>query len=220
MHEPLLPFQYKGREHLVWPFLFLLLFPHSNTKEENIWCGYFFLSFCFPDLSPSPGQLNRQGHYSSSTPAVMKNVLFMVSVVLFTMTLIMPAFRIFFLCFKRICRRRLTLESREASIDLRRLPHEKTAAERFHVFVYESKNYSDRGFECAVCLCELEEREKGRILPGCKHSFHVDSSTNGSTRIRPARFVEPTPELTGRCHGREMNQSFGKRIRCEILVNC
>ncbi|XP_042060838.1 RING-H2 finger protein ATL2-like [Salvia splendens] len=28
--------------------------------------------------------------------------------------------------------------------------------------------------ECAVCLSEFEEGETGRILPECKHSFHVD----------------------------------------------
>lgn len=27
--------------------------------------------------------------------------------------------------------------------------------------------------ECAVCLCEFEEAEKGRLLPSCKHSFHT-----------------------------------------------
>ncbi|XP_021721577.1 RING-H2 finger protein ATL2-like [Chenopodium quinoa] len=28
--------------------------------------------------------------------------------------------------------------------------------------------------ECAVCLSEFEEREKGRLLPKCKHCFHVE----------------------------------------------
>lgn len=28
--------------------------------------------------------------------------------------------------------------------------------------------------ECAVCLSEFEEGERGRVLPKCKHSFHVD----------------------------------------------
>lgn len=28
--------------------------------------------------------------------------------------------------------------------------------------------------ECAVCLSEFEESESGRVLPNCKHTFHVD----------------------------------------------
>ncbi|KAJ4881176.1 RING/U-box superfamily protein [Raphanus sativus] len=28
--------------------------------------------------------------------------------------------------------------------------------------------------ECAVCLSEFEESEPGRVLPSCKHAFHVE----------------------------------------------
>ncbi|XWS12230.1 hypothetical protein CRYUN_Cryun37aG0071900 [Craigia yunnanensis] len=31
-----------------------------------------------------------------------------------------------------------------------------------------------KGLECAVCLCELVEGEKARLLPKCNHGFHVD----------------------------------------------
>lgn len=41
------------------------------------------------------------------------------------------------------------------------------------MFVYKSQDFID-GLECAVCLCELEENEKARLLPNCKHGFHVD----------------------------------------------
>ncbi|GLJ09585.1 hypothetical protein SUGI_0112380 [Cryptomeria japonica] len=90
------------------------------------------------------------------------------------MALLAAAFTIFVLCLKRLCRHRPPLENSGDSVDLPRLPQEKPVAESFPVFVYESENYSERGFECAVCLCEFEEREKGRTLPACKHSFHVD----------------------------------------------
>ncbi|XP_047969842.1 RING-H2 finger protein ATL5-like [Salvia hispanica] len=40
-------------------------------------------------------------------------------------------------------------------------------------FIYQSEN-QEFPAECAVCLSEFEERETGRILPECKHCFHVD----------------------------------------------
>lgn len=41
------------------------------------------------------------------------------------------------------------------------------------MFVYKSQNFAD-GLECAVCLSELKENEKARLLPNCRHSFHVE----------------------------------------------
>ncbi|KAL6188551.1 hypothetical protein ACLB2K_039943 [Fragaria x ananassa] len=42
------------------------------------------------------------------------------------------------------------------------------------VFVYESKTHPEAVLECAVCLSEFEENETGRVLPKCKHSFHIE----------------------------------------------
>ncbi|XP_022956344.1 RING-H2 finger protein ATL2 [Cucurbita moschata] len=41
------------------------------------------------------------------------------------------------------------------------------------VFTFSSKSFSDP-IDCAVCLSEFEENEKGRTLPKCRHSFHTD----------------------------------------------
>ncbi|KAK8985408.1 hypothetical protein V6N11_068665 [Hibiscus sabdariffa] len=42
------------------------------------------------------------------------------------------------------------------------------------VFTFSSESHPDSALECAVCLSEFEENESGRILPKCKHSFHLD----------------------------------------------
>ncbi|KAI4355351.1 hypothetical protein L6164_004132 [Bauhinia variegata] len=41
------------------------------------------------------------------------------------------------------------------------------------VLVFQPKEFKD-GLECAVCLSELVQGEKARILPECNHGFHVD----------------------------------------------
>ncbi|KAF2289150.1 hypothetical protein P3X46_005931 [Hevea brasiliensis] len=65
------------------------------------------------------------------------------------------------------------------------------------VFVYSSKTYPD-SIECAVCLSEFEENEKGRILPKCNHSFHIECIDmwfhSHSTCPLCRSPVEPVPE--------------------------
>ncbi|KAI4325386.1 hypothetical protein MLD38_030791 [Melastoma candidum] len=41
------------------------------------------------------------------------------------------------------------------------------------VVVYRQEDFKD-GLECAVCLCDVAEGEKARILPKCSHGFHVE----------------------------------------------
>ncbi|CAL5415469.1 unnamed protein product [Camellia sinensis] len=41
------------------------------------------------------------------------------------------------------------------------------------VFVYSAETHPE-SLECAVCLSEFQENEKGRLLPKCNHSFHID----------------------------------------------
>ncbi|KAJ9187805.1 hypothetical protein P3X46_003222 [Hevea brasiliensis] len=44
--------------------------------------------------------------------------------------------------------------------------------ETLPTLVYSSKT-QDSVLECAVCLSEFQDGEKGRVLPNCKHTFHV-----------------------------------------------
>lgn len=56
---------------------------------------------------------------------------------------------------------------------LRNVGLDTAVIETLPMFVYKSQNFGD-GLECAVCLSELEENEKGRFLPNCRHSFHLE----------------------------------------------
>ncbi|KAJ9154523.1 hypothetical protein P3X46_027846 [Hevea brasiliensis] len=65
------------------------------------------------------------------------------------------------------------------------------------VFVYSSKTHPD-SIECAVCLSEFEENEKGRTLPKCNHNFHIECIDmwfhSHSTCPLCRSPVEPVPE--------------------------
>ncbi|KAG6664253.1 RING-H2 finger protein ATL2 [Carya illinoinensis] len=42
------------------------------------------------------------------------------------------------------------------------------------VFLYSSKTHPEPTPDCPVCLSEFEENEKGRTLPKCGHTFHIE----------------------------------------------
>lgn len=39
---------------------------------------------------------------------------------------------------------------------------------------FNSKDFKDDVLECVVCLSELADRDKARVLPSCDHLFHVE----------------------------------------------
>ncbi|KAH9313166.1 hypothetical protein KI387_028201, partial [Taxus chinensis] len=52
---------------------------------------------------------------------------------------------------------------------------EKWVIETLPVFVFRAENDKDKeGLECGIRLCEFEEKEMARLLPKCRHSFHID----------------------------------------------
>ncbi|CAH8357758.1 unnamed protein product [Eruca vesicaria subsp. sativa] len=48
-----------------------------------------------------------------------------------------------------------------------------TVIKSLPVFTFSDATHKDP-IECAVCLSEFQESESGRVMPNCKHSFHVD----------------------------------------------
>lgn len=51
---------------------------------------------------------------------------------------------------------------------------EKTLIESLPFFRFSSLKGSREGLECAVCLSKFEDIEILRLLPKCKHAFHID----------------------------------------------
>ncbi|KAJ7553329.1 hypothetical protein O6H91_06G093400 [Diphasiastrum complanatum] len=50
---------------------------------------------------------------------------------------------------------------------------DKAVFESLPTFIY-SWGLMNKGVDCAVCLCEFEEKESGRLLPMCNHMFHTE----------------------------------------------
>ncbi|CAO2822887.1 unnamed protein product [Amaranthus hypochondriacus] len=50
---------------------------------------------------------------------------------------------------------------------------DKTIVESLPFFRFSSLKGSKQGLQCAVCLAEFEEMEILRLLPKCKHGFHI-----------------------------------------------
>lgn len=69
-------------------------------------------------------------------------------------------------------RRRFNFTGQEPA-SLQNVGLDSTVLKSLPVFVHKSQNLTDE-LECAVCLSKLEENEKCRLLPNCRHSFHVE----------------------------------------------
>ncbi|KAL0857422.1 hypothetical protein Bca101_062576 [Brassica carinata] len=67
------------------------------------------------------------------------------------------------------------------------------------VFAFSDATHKDP-IGCAVCLSEFEEGEAGRVLPSCKHAFHVECIDmwfhSHSTCPLCRALVEPPPATT------------------------
>lgn len=51
---------------------------------------------------------------------------------------------------------------------------DKTAIESLPFFRFSSLKGSKQGLECSICLSKFEDIEILRLLPKCKHAFHID----------------------------------------------
>lgn len=71
-------------------------------------------------------------------------------------------------------RRRLDFTGQEHFVGGENVGLDKATIDSLPMFVYKPPQTDEAVLECAVCLCEFEEAEKGRLLPKCNHSFHTE----------------------------------------------
>lgn len=70
-------------------------------------------------------------------------------------------------------RRREARRARTTEVAAHQRGLDPLALRSIPMVVYNPKDFKD-GLECAVCLSEVSQGEKARILPKCNHGFHVD----------------------------------------------
>lgn len=119
---------------------------------------------------------NDLGYDNSKAVAISSKLMVAAFVVLFTVIFFIVVLHIYARCFwgrrGSFRRHRLAFTSDQDPPRLQRIGLAKSAIEAIPTFVYRAENHKE-GLECAVCLCEFEENEGGRLLPKCHHSFHV-----------------------------------------------
>lgn len=70
-------------------------------------------------------------------------------------------------------RRRIARGRPQPSAVAHRRGLDPTALQSLPAVVYDPKDFKE-GLECAVCLSEVSQGEKARLLPKCNHGFHVE----------------------------------------------
>lgn len=74
---------------------------------------------------------------------------------------------------RRRRRRFVFAPGQDPTISAHRKGLEPSVLRSLPVIVYRPEEFKE-GLECAVCLSELSQGEKARLLPKCNHGFHVD----------------------------------------------
>ncbi|KAJ0968170.1 hypothetical protein J5N97_025087 [Dioscorea zingiberensis] len=59
-------------------------------------------------------------------------------------------------------------------VPIRSVGMEPSAIAKLPMFGYKRRHDENASMECSVCLSVLEDEEVVRMLPGCRHVFHVD----------------------------------------------
>ncbi|KAF3792234.1 RING-H2 finger protein [Nymphaea thermarum] len=103
-------------------------------------------------------------------------------------------------------RRRFVFTTDQDPVRVQRRGLDPAVIRSLPVFDFQAKSHED-GLECAVCLSEFEDGEKARLLPACRHSFHVDCidmwfhSHSTCPLCRTVVKVEPTVVATSTSEG-------------------
>ncbi|KAI8553821.1 hypothetical protein RHMOL_Rhmol05G0045900 [Rhododendron molle] len=130
---------------------------------------------CFVQAQSAPGQNNSSGSNFKPNVAIVIGIMS-----------IMVSLTFILIVYAKFCRRTDNARNDDhQSVDNLQIPNgfvrqnslyhgvDKTVIESIPFFRFSSLKGSRRGLECTVCLSKFEDVEILRLLPNCKHAFHI-----------------------------------------------
>ncbi|XP_076942523.1 RING-H2 finger protein ATL2-like [Bidens hawaiensis] len=127
----------------------------SNYKSKKKECNTVSISSLNPALASQ----------QSSTKLSNMVLLWIIWIFIVIMFLILLYF------VSRHCRPYARQESNDHVNEQRGM--DRTFLQTIRVVRFDPERFQD-GLQCAVCLCEVKEGEKTRVLPECEHGFHME----------------------------------------------
>ncbi|XP_077210623.1 E3 ubiquitin-protein ligase ATL42-like [Tasmannia lanceolata] len=144
----------------------------------NLICCFLFLFFFVVKAQTNQSNMSNDDDISKSGPSFQPSIAVVIGIlsIMFSLTFLL-------LMYAKFCHIRtselfngedadhqnhgiLNSISRFSGID-------KTVIESLPFFKFSSLKGTKQGLECAVCLSKFEDSEILRLLPKCKHAFHI-----------------------------------------------
>ncbi|KAL1223686.1 RING-H2 finger protein ATL2 [Cardamine amara subsp. amara] len=138
--------------------------------------------------SNDPNPMGRSGEDPSKTYAMSGKIMLSAIIILFFVVILMVFLHLYARWYLLRARRRhlrrrsrnrratmvfFTADPSTATSVVTSRGLDSTVLKSLPIFTFSDSTHKDP-IECAVCLSEFEENESGRVLPNCKHTFHVD----------------------------------------------
>ncbi|PIN11683.1 hypothetical protein CDL12_15713 [Handroanthus impetiginosus] len=124
--------------------------------------------------------VNAQNPSDSAEDSIIKNFEPSLAIVIGLLSIIF-SLAFILLLYAKFCHRTMSPNNTTHQIQdglLRARPHlpgiDKRVLETLPLFRFSWLRGSREGLECAVCLARFEDIEVLRLLPKCKHAFHID----------------------------------------------
>ncbi|XP_042499117.1 E3 ubiquitin-protein ligase ATL42-like [Macadamia integrifolia] len=152
----------------------------SITRTIIVLVPFFFIFIIAEAQSQSPGSLNSNDNVVNGFRPSLAVVIGILSI-MFSLTFLL-------LIYAKFCHRPLPSDLLDDPADLGRFSSsallagassrfsgiDKTVIESLPYFRFSTLEGAREGLECAVCLSKFEDIEILRLLPKCKHAFHID----------------------------------------------